>query len=86
MQPGPFSVATLFRPPVADPWIVTALAIPVVGYLFLVLRLSWRGTRWPAARTLSWLAGVAVLAAFARMSSYQSHDARRNACTYDRSG
>ncbi|PZR53430.1 copper resistance protein CopD [Xylanimonas oleitrophica] len=45
-----------------DPLFAFACAAGVVVYLTWVVRLARRGDRWPVGRTLSWCAGMAVVA------------------------
>lgn len=58
-DPAPLHWLTLWRP---DPLWVVLLGVAAVGYLAGVRRLRTRGDRWSAARTASWLTGLAVLA------------------------
>ncbi|MER6944323.1 cytochrome c oxidase assembly protein [Nonomuraea sp. NPDC000554] len=58
----PFSASRLiteFRP---DPLVLLLLALPAVGYLVGLRRLARDRLPWPAGRTFSWYAGLAVLA------------------------
>ncbi|MEU6715727.1 cytochrome c oxidase assembly protein [Nonomuraea sp. NPDC046802] len=51
----PIALITEFR---LDPTVLLLLALPAIGYLIGVRRLS----SWPAGRTLSWYAGLALIA------------------------
>ncbi|WP_347754996.1 bifunctional copper resistance protein CopD/cytochrome c oxidase assembly protein [Agrococcus sp. ProA11] len=59
--PPPFDVGRLFTEWALDPlWTVIA-ALLLFFYLAAVRRLTKRGDRWPALRTVSWTAGVLLL-------------------------
>lgn len=53
----------LLGQPLPDLFVLSAVAVGAAGYLAGVWRLRRGGHRWPAARTASWLGGLAVLAA-----------------------
>jgi putative copper resistance protein D len=53
----------LLGQPLPDMFVLTLVALGVAGYLVGVRRLHRAGHRWPVIRTVSWLAGLAVLAA-----------------------
>lgn len=70
-RPSPWRLAAFWR---FDTFLgASALALAVV-YLFAVMRLRSRGDRWPAGRTVSWVAGCAamLLATSSGIRSYGS--------------
>ncbi|GIJ72941.1 cytochrome c oxidase assembly protein [Virgisporangium ochraceum] len=61
--PGPISARSLVWPPLLDAFFLTLVLFGAAAYLTGVWRMRRAGHRWPAVRTASWLAGLAVLAA-----------------------
>ncbi|MEV7625093.1 cytochrome c oxidase assembly protein [Actinoplanes sp. NPDC089786] len=61
--PGPPSAARMLGDPLPDMFFLTAAAAGIACYLIGVLRLRRAGHTWPLSRTVSWLAGLLLLAA-----------------------
>ncbi|MDP9793675.1 putative copper resistance protein D [Catenuloplanes nepalensis] len=59
-MPGPISAASLLGDPLPDLLFLTVVAAGIGAYLIGVRRL---GARWPVTRTISWTAGLLLLAA-----------------------
>ncbi|GAB3806411.1 cytochrome c oxidase assembly protein [Micromonospora zhanjiangensis] len=62
-MPAAPSAAHLLGQPLPDMYFLTLTVVGVAGYLAGVRRLRRAGHQWPVARTVSWLAGLLVLAA-----------------------
>lgn len=60
-MPPPLSATELLTAWTVEPVLTVLAVLSVTWYLLGVRRLSQRGRRWPLARTLSFLCGVAVL-------------------------
>ncbi|MCW2811727.1 MAG: rane protein-like protein [Friedmanniella sp.] len=73
-QPPPLTPGRLLTQWDPDWWLVVGLAVPALLYLFGVVVLHRRGTRWPVGRTLSFLVGGIGTATVATVSAIGAYD------------
>jgi putative membrane protein len=69
-----FTPAKLFTELELDWWLLSALVLVTGLYLLGVWRISRRGDRWPAGRTVAFLGGGIGVIAFATMSGLGTYD------------
>ncbi|MFC6565623.1 cytochrome c oxidase assembly protein [Actinoplanes utahensis] len=62
-MPAPMTAARLLGGPLPDMFFLTVVAVGVLVYLAGVRRMRRAGHGWPVSRTLSWVAGMLLLAA-----------------------
>jgi putative membrane protein len=70
----PFDVGRLVTESRVDPLLAVGLVLAAGLYLWGVRELRARGDRWPAGRTVSWLAGGLGVVALATMSGLGAYD------------